>query len=391
MGHAQAAAGVAGMIKMVMAMGGGVLRKTLHVDQPSSHVDWEAGEIELLTEAVPWEPNGGPRRAGVSAFGVSGTNAHVILEEASTSPVEAGDEAGSSDRAPLKGPVPLPLSAKTEPALREAAARLHTHVEDNPDLDPADVAYSLATARAAFEHRAVVLGADREELLSSLASFANGTPSPNVLAATAQTGKLAFLFSGQGSQRPAMGRELYEADPAYAEAFDRACEQLDPELGEPLAEIVFGGGEGAAERLQGTAYAQPALFVTELALCRALASRGLKPDLLAGHSIGEITAAHLAGVLSLPDAAKLVVARGALMGALPAGGAMLAVAIGESEARESIQGKEGEIAIAAINSPTSLVLSGAEEAIEAAAAAWEGRGKQAKRPPVSHAFHSPLI
>ncbi|HEX6687767.1 MAG TPA: type I polyketide synthase, partial [Solirubrobacterales bacterium] len=238
-GHTQAAAGVAGVIKMALAMQQGVLPKTLHVDAPSSKVDWAVGEVELLSEQAAWEPNGHPRRAGVSSFGVSGTNAHVILEQAPA--VAAGAEESSKDghgggasaTEPLPGPIPLALSAKAEPALAEAAERLAAHLQADPDLDPTDVAYSLLATRSAFEQRAVVLGSDREELLASLTALAEGTPSADVLSGRAKDGKLAYLFTGQGSQRLGMGKELYEADEVFRKAFDAVCEQLDPHLDTP--------------------------------------------------------------------------------------------------------------------------------------------------------------
>ncbi len=387
-GHTQAAAGVAGVIKMTQAMREGALPKTLHVDAPSSHVEWEAGEIELLSEPVEWEANGRPRRAGVSSFGISGTNAHVILEQAPA--VEPDAEEAATARF-LLGQIPLSLSAKVGPALAESAQRLAVRLQANPDLDPTDLAYSLATTRATFEHRAVALGKDREELLASLAALANGDPSPNVLSAKAKDGKLAYLFTGQGSQRLGMGKELYEADANFRNAFDQACEQLDQHLGKPLKEIVFAKGKKAAALLEDTTYAQPALFAIEVALHRALAERGLSPDLLTGHSIGEIAAAHVAGVLDLDDAAKLVTARGRLMGALPTGGAMAAIEATEAEVAKSIAGKEDELSIAAINAPSSIVISGAEEAVEAIRTEWEEKGKKTKRLAVSHAFHSPLM
>ena len=375
-GHTQAAAGVAGVIKMTEAMRRGVLPKTLHVDEPSSHVDWEAGEIELLTEQVPWEGNGRPRRAGISSFGISGTNAHVILEEA------PGAEAVEETKQPLPGPVPLALSAKAEPALAEAAERLAAHIEESPELDPVDVAYSLATTRTAFEHRAVALGADREELLAALGALA---------VRQARDGKLAFLFTGQGSQRLGMGKELYGSDPLFKAAFDEVCEQLDLHLERPLKEIVFAAGKKAQAVLDDTTYAQPALFAIEVALFEALSKRGLVPDLLTGHSIGEIAAAHVAGVFDLPDAAKLVAARGRLMGALPKGGAMAAIEASEEEIAESIDGREEELSIAAVNGPTATVISGTAEAVEAVRAHWEEQGRRTKQLAVSHAFHSPLM
>ncbi len=390
-GHTQAAAGVAGVIKMVQSMREGVLPKTLHVDRPSSKVEWEAGKIELLTEQTPWEPNGRPRRAGVSSFGISGTNAHVILEEApAPAPLTEGGEPeeGGEAPAPLTGPILLPLSAKTEPALADAASRLAAHLRQNPELDPTDVAYSLATTRASFEHRAVALGEGREQLLGSLDQLAEGSTSAEAITATAAKGKLAYLFTGQGSQRAAMGKELYEADPVFKDAFDQLCEQLDQHLKTSLKEIVFGESE---EALDDTTYAQPALFALQVALFRALGSRGLSPDFLTGHSVGEISAAHISGVLSLPDAAKLIAARGRLMGALPKGGAMVAIEITEQEAAKYLAGKEKELSLAAVNSPASIVISGTSEAIEEAQAHFEEQGKKTKRLSVSHAFHSPLI
>jgi acyl transferase domain-containing protein len=393
-GHAQAAAGVAGVIKTVMAMQEGVLPKTLHVDRPSSEVEWDLGEIELLTEPEPWQRNGRPRRAGVSAFGVSGTNAHLILEEGPgvEDPGAGAEEDGSGGRS-FPGPLPLPLSAKTEDALRDSAQRLDAHFRANPDLDPKDVAFTLATSRTAMEQRAVVLGEDSEQILSALEALAGGDPSPDVIAAAAKdSARLAYLLTGQGAQRAAMGKELHETYPTYAAALDEACAAIDPHLGESLREILFAApGSKQAKLLGHTTYAQPALFATEVALHRLLQSRGLEPDLLCGHSIGEIAAAHIAGVLSLDDAAKLVTARGALMGGLPAGGAMLAVEASEAEAGAAIEGKERELAIAAINGPAATVLSGTEQAIGEAQALFKEKGRKTKRLAVSHAFHSPLI
>ncbi len=399
-GHSQAAAGAAGVIKMVLAMREGVLPKTLHADAPSSKVDWEAGQVELLDEAEPWEPNGHPRRAGVSSFGISGTNAHLILEEA-PSPVDlpsddgngADDPAVSSEPAALPGPVPLVLSAKSEPALRDQANRLAAHLRQHPKLDPTDVAYSLATSRGAFEHRAAAVGDSPEELLGILAGLGRGEAPAGLLSGTAvPDAKLAYLFSGQGSQRVGMGRGLYEAYPAYAEALDQACAEIDAHADRPLREILFAApGSAEAELLDLTTYAQPALFATEVALYRLLESWGLRPDLLAGHSIGEIAAAHLAGVLSLAGAARLVTARGQLMGALPEGGAMVAIEASEDEMAAAIDGRERELAIAAVNSPSSLVVSGAGEAVADLQARWGEQGRRTKRLAVSHAFHSPLM
>jgi acyl transferase domain-containing protein/NADP-dependent 3-hydroxy acid dehydrogenase YdfG/acyl carrier protein len=393
-GHAQAAAGVGGVIKMTLALREGLLPQTLHVDAPSSKVDWSAGKVELLREAQSWPANGRPRRAAISSFGVSGTNAHLILEEAP--PPEVDQRVAGETKAgdgPLPGPLLLPVSAKNEAALGEVAARLATRLGEDPDLGVADLAYSLATTRAALEQRAVLVGEDRTALQAGLAALQRGEPGSGTARGWAkQGGKLAYLFTGQGSQRVGMGRELHAAYPAFAAAFDEVCAQLDSQIEvDSLAAIVFGEGEGAAELLENTAYAQPALFAIEVALCRLLESFGVTPKLLAGHSIGELAAAHLAGVLSLADAAKLVAARGRLMGELPSGGAMLAIAASEAEAVESIAGRESELAIAAINGPSSVVLSGAAAAIEQLQALWGKKGRKTKRLAVSHAFHSPLI
>ena len=389
-GHAQAAAGVAGVIKAVMAMREGVLPKTLHVDSPSSRVEWESGKVELLTEAEPWETDGRPRRAAVSSFGISGTNAHLILEGAPER--DRARSKGGDGAKPLPGPVPLSLSAKSQPALAAQAQRLATHLRDNPELGLADIAYSLATTRATFEHRAVIVGSEREEVLGRLDALARGEETSGAtLGRATQGAKLAYLFSGQGAQRVGMGKELHETHPAYAEAFDSACEHFDRELEVPLADVVFGTHPEARELLDHTSYTQPALFATGLALYRLLESRGLRPDLLCGHSIGELVAAHLAGVFDLAGAARLVAARGRLMGELPEGGAMVAIEASEAELQEAIAGKDRELAIAAINGPGSVVLSGTAGAIEAAQAHWEEQGRKTKRLAVSHAFHSPLI
>uniref|UniRef100_UPI0011777236 type I polyketide synthase n=1 Tax=Amycolatopsis kentuckyensis TaxID=218823 RepID=UPI0011777236 len=368
LGHTQAAAGVAGIIKVVMAMRNGVLPQTLHVDAPSSHVDWSAGAVEVLTETRKW-PSDRPRRAGVSSFGISGTNAHTILEQ-------APDDVVVHDTAPV-GLLPVPVSAQTEPGLREQARRL---LAAERGALP-DVAFSLATGRAALPRRAVVLAEDDGDLVRGLTALAEGAPDPGVLRADVQPGSLAVLFTGQGAQRAGMGRGLYDRFPVYAEAFDAVCAEFDRLLERPLHDVVFAGST-----LDDTGSAQPALFAVEVALYRLFSSWGVRPDFVAGHSIGEISAAHVAGVLSLVDACRLVAARASLMQALPAGGAMVSIAAPES----AITLSEG-VSIAAVNGPESVVISGGESEVLAIAEEFAERGVKTKRLAVSHAFHSPLM
>ncbi|MFJ7153277.1 type I polyketide synthase, partial [Streptomyces sp. NPDC100445] len=366
-GHTQATAGVAGVIKMVQAMRHGVLPKTLHVDAPSPEVDWSAGAVELLTKSREWpQAEGRPRRAGVSAFGISGTNAHVILEAAEAEPAVERVVAPA-------GVVPLVVSGKSAEAVRAQAAGLARFLDADDAPNLTDVAYSLATTRTHFDHRAVVVAESVTEAREALASLRPQTVLDD---------RLGVLFTGQGSQRVGMGRELYAAYPVFADAFDEVCAAVDAKLGQSLKTVVFEAGE----LLDGTAFAQPALFAVEVALYRLVESWGVRPDFLAGHSIGEVTAAYLAGVWSLEDAAALVVARGRLMQALPAGGVMVAVEATEEEVAPLLS--DG-VSIAAVNGPTSLVLSGVQGEVESVVARFEGR--RVKRLRVSHAFHSPLM
>jgi acyl transferase domain-containing protein/NADPH:quinone reductase-like Zn-dependent oxidoreductase len=311
-GHAQAAAGVAGVIKMVLAMRHGIVPPTLHVDAPSSHVDWSAGAVELVTQAVPWPDGGHPRRAGVSAFGISGTNAHVILELAEPEPSAA--EPPAAEPAVVPAVVPWVVSGRDRGAVLAQAERLGAWVSDH-DVDHVDVAYSLVTTRATLEHRAVVVGGSLQELATGLAAVADGEPQ----AGWVQEGQLAVLFPGEGSQRLGMGRELYDRFGVFAEALEQVCAMLDEHLVVPLCEVMWGTDERA---LKNSAYAQPASFAVGAALFRLLESLGVNAEFVAGHSAGEITAAHVAGVLSLADACALVAARGRLMAALPHDGAV---------------------------------------------------------------------
>ncbi|MFD7559466.1 SDR family NAD(P)-dependent oxidoreductase, partial [Streptomyces sp. NPDC059835] len=386
-GHAQAASGVAGVIKMIMAMRNGVLPRTLHVDAPTPHVDWSAGTVELLTEEQPWETTDRPRRAAVSSFGISGTNAHLILEQAPQA--EAPEVTREAGEAPA-GPVPWLLSARTEEALREQAARLRDHVAAGEPA-PADVALALATTRARFEHRAVVAGADRAALTDALAALAAGTDSPAVVrAAVGAAPRTAVMFTGQGSQRPGMGRDLYESFPVFADAFDAVCAHLDPALGRPLKELVFAAPDSPeADLLDQTVYTQAALFALETALFRLAEHAGLTPALLIGHSVGEVAAAHAAGVLDLADACTLVAARGRLMQAARAGGAMIAIRAAEADVLPHLERHAGRLSLAAVNGPDSVVVSGDADAAHEIAEHFRSQGVKARQLTVSHAFHSP--
>ncbi|MFY1593310.1 SDR family NAD(P)-dependent oxidoreductase [Micromonospora sp. WMMD737] len=388
-GHAQAAAGVAGVIKMVMAMRHGVVPPTLHVDEPTPEVDWSAGEVSLVTEATPWPAVGRPRRSAVSSFGVSGTNAHTILEQA-----PAPQQPPSAAAAPVveRPVVPVPVSARDAAGLAAQAGRWAARIAADETLRPLDVAFSSVTSRSTLDHRAVVSATGRDDLLAGLRALAAGEPSGAVV--TGQAGgraALAVLFSGQGAQRAGMGRELYAEFPVFAAALDEACGHLDPLLPRPLREVLFAEpGTAEAELLDQTAFTQAGLFAVEVALFRLVESFGITPDFVGGHSIGEVTAAHVAGVLSLADAAALVAARGRLMQALPTGGGMLAVAAAEADVLATLEGL-ADVGIAAVNGPTSVVVSGAVDTLDDVERLWRERGARTRRLTVSHAFHSPLM
>ncbi|MHC3475580.1 SDR family NAD(P)-dependent oxidoreductase, partial [Streptomyces sp. 7R007] len=373
LGHTQAAAGVAGVIKMVMAMRHGVLPPTLHADEPSPHVDWSSGALRLLTEPTPWDGNGRPRRAGISSFGASGTNAHLVVEQA---PQEPPREAAPEPAADPAAPVPWVVSAKTDAALRAQVRRLREHVAADTRLSPVDVGWSLLTTRQPLERRIAVVGGSREELLAAL-----DTAAPQTSAADGQV----WLFSGQGSQRARMGAGLHERFPAFAAAFDEVCALLDPHLEHDLASVVLAGRPDLVDH---TTYAQTGLFALQVALARLLSAMGLTPRAVIGHSVGEIAAAHVAGVLDLPDACRLVAARATLMGRLPAGGAMAAIQADPAELAATLP---EPVSVATLNTPGSTVVSGPRDLVDQVAEHWAAQGRKTRRLVVSHAFHSALM
>nr|WTB28354.1 SDR family NAD(P)-dependent oxidoreductase [Streptomyces sp. NBC_00830]WTB35728.1 SDR family NAD(P)-dependent oxidoreductase [Streptomyces sp. NBC_00830] len=368
MGHTQAAAGVGGIIKMVMAMRAGTLPRTLHADRPSSKVDWSAGAVELLREPVPWPSSGRPGRAGVSSFGISGTNAHVIVEAfeaADPEPEPAAIEPGA-------GLPVFPLVVSGVGGVEGQAGRLGEWLADEPRA-MGDVAWSLASGRAVLRDRAVVLASGLDAARDGLDALAGGRAVAGVVTGGDVPGGTGVVFGGQGGQVMGMGRELHTTFPVFAAVWDEIWGLFGVE---PAA--VW---ELSEEELAGTQWAQRALFAYEVAVFRLLESWGVMVDAVVGHSVGEVAAAHVAGVLSLADACTLVAARGRLMGGLPSGGVMVAVRAGEEEVVPYLG--EG-VWIAAVNGPRSVVLSGEEAAVEAVAA----RFGRARRLSVSHAFHS---
>ncbi|MFE3603534.1 beta-ketoacyl synthase N-terminal-like domain-containing protein [Streptomyces sp. NPDC059142] len=390
LGHTQAAAGAAAVMKMVLALVHEHLPRTLHAQTPTTQVDWSADTVRLLSEARPWpREDGRPRRAGISSFGISGTNAHLVLEEAPAVPYEEP----AAPEPPTGSLPPWLVSAKDANALRGQAGRLAGYAAAHPEASARDIAHSLLTTRTVHPYTAVLTGRDREALRAAAEAFARGEApgSAGRVPAGAASGT-AFVLTGQGSQRPGMGRGLAAAFPVFDAALREVCAVLDPLLGRPLTEVMWAAEDSEeAALLDRTGYAQPALFAFEVALCRLLESWGVLPARLVGHSVGEIAAAQVAGVLSLPDACALVAARGRLMEALPAGGAMVAVRCSEDRILPRLAGREGEIALAAVNGPHSVVLSGTEDAVTALAAELSADGHKTRRLVVSHAFHSPLM
>ncbi|MCV7408097.1 polyketide synthase [Mycobacterium florentinum] len=377
-GHTGSAAGIAGLLKAVLAVENAEIPPSLNYDSAASGNDMKSRGLQVNTALEAWPNQGRPRRAGVSSFGMGGTNAHVILEEA---PAQPDSVVAEPQRVT---PLPWVLSARSEQALTNQAARLAAHLAADDESTATDVAWSLATTRSTFEHRAVLVGSQRQSLTAGLTRLAAGEPGA-VAGRARASGKTVFVFPGQGSQWPGMGRQLHERFPVFARAFDEAVDALDAQLRSGLRDVIWGLDP---QLLVNTEFAQPALFAIEVALAALLQSWGTDPDLVMGHSVGEITAAHIAGVLTLDDAARLVAVRGRLMAGLPAGGAMIAVGAGEDDVTPLLA--DG-VAIAAVNAQHSVVLSGAEPQVGAVADRLARHGARVHRLAVSHAFHSVLV
>lgn len=385
-GHLEGAAGIAGLIKAVLMVERGSLLPSGGFTEPNPAIPFTELGLRVVDELQEWPVVAGrPRRAGVSSFGFGGTNAHVIVEEAGS--VGADTVSGRADVGGSGGGVVAwVISGKTASALAAQAGRLGRYVRARPALDVVDVGYSLVSTRSVFDHRAVVVGQTRDELLAGLAGVVAGRPEAGVVCGVRKpAGKTAFVFAGQGSQWLGMGSELYAAYPVFAEALDAVVDELDRHLRYPLRDVIWGHDQ---DLLNTTEFAQPALFAVEVALYRLLMSWGVRPGLVLGHSVGELAAAHVAGALCLPDAAMLVAARGRLMQALPAGGAMFAVQAREDEVAPMLG---HDVSIAAVNGPASVVISGAHDAVSAIADRLRGQGRRVHRLAVSHAFHSALM
>jgi acyl transferase domain-containing protein/acyl carrier protein len=369
-GHLESAAGLAGVASVLASFRTAVLPASLHTSPLNPHLSWDRLPVRVLDQPIPWIPaDGAPRRAAVSAFGLSGTNAHVVLEEPPT-PLAAPSSVV---------PGPVILSARSALALRSQARRLRDRLAADPGLELADVAFTLATARSRFAHRAAVVGRDRGATVRALEALAAGEPAQNLIVGEARTrGKVALLFAGQGSQLAGMGGELYAAFPAFREALDEVCAWFAPDFPKPLQDVMFGD---ECALLDGTIYVQPAVFAFEVALFRGWERVGLVPDVVVGHSIGEIAAAHVAGVLSIEDAVKWVIARTRLTGEAPPG-AMIAIDAAAEEVTEQT------VDVAAVNGPRSTVISGDEAAVIAVARRFERLGRRWRRLPGTQAFHS---
>ncbi|WP_407068303.1 SDR family NAD(P)-dependent oxidoreductase, partial [Micromonospora sp. XM-20-01] len=385
LGHTQAAAGVAGVLKMVLAMRHGRLPRTLHAERRSSRIDWDSGAVQLLTEARPWPAADRPVRAGVSSFGISGTNAHVIVESVAEAPPEAAESESPQERA-----LPWLLSARTPQALAGQARRLREHLAARPDQRPLDVAWSLATSRGAFDSRAVLVAASAQRVADALDALAEGRPDPAVTRGEARpTGRCVFVFPGQGSQWLGMGLDLLDQAPVFAERMAACDAALRPYLDWSLLDVLRQAP--GAPGLDEVDVVQPALFAMMVSLAELWRSYGVQPAAVVGHSQGEIAAACVAGVLSLPDAARVVALRSRALRALAGHGAMASVALPADTVRDRIARFGERISVAAVNGPAAVVVSGEPEAVEELLAELAGEQARVRRIAVDYASHSAQV
>ncbi|MFI1076204.1 type I polyketide synthase [Streptomyces puniciscabiei] len=381
-GHTAMAAGVAGVIKAVLALQNGLLPQTLHAEQPSARIDWSSGAVRVLTESVAWPPGPGPRRAAVSSFGVSGTNAHLIIEQA---PRPAPVPRSSVDA----GRLPWPVSARSDRALRAQALRLHTYVTERPGVRPDDMARALSATRTAFEHRAVLLGSRPAELRGALGALARGEDHAELVRGTAGPWgrRPVFVFPGQGAQWAGMGAELLAEDPEFTAVIDECAAALEGRVDWSLPDVL----RGPAADLDSDAVVQPALFAVMVGIARLWQRSGVQPSAVLGHSQGEVAAAHIAGALGLPEALRIVLARTKAISRLRAEGAMVSVGLPAGDVEELLQEWAGRVSIAAVNGPDAVVVSGDAALLDTLRTGWEARGIQARRLPVGYASHSAHI
>ena len=389
-GHLEAAAGVAGLIKVILSLEHEVLPQHLHFRNPSSHIPWDRLPVRVVDEALPWARDGRPRIAGISSFGFSGTNAHVIVQEAP----EVAEVAAASDqveRTDDRRFNVLPLSARSPEALVQIADEYRSWLAAHPETSLAEVCFTAGTARAHFEHRAALVVNSTESARELLGALADGRPAPGLVRADcADTPKTAWLFTGQGSQFAGMARELFDTEPVFAETLTRCAAAVGDVLEKPLLDVIFDAdGPDAEETLRQTGYAQPALFAVEMGLARLWQSWGLEPDVVLGHSVGQYSAACVAGVFSLEDGALLLAERGRLFGSLPAGGRMVA-AFAAAERVESLTDEFPSLSVAAYNG-ANTVLSGPAQDLERAVAELSADGVRTEWLDTSHAFHSSLL
>ncbi|WP_392476632.1 SDR family NAD(P)-dependent oxidoreductase [Nostoc sp. C110] len=389
-GHLEAAAGISGLIKVVLSLQNQEIPPHLHLNKPNPHIPWHQLPLVVPTSAIPWNVGNQPRIAGISAFGISGTNVHIILEEA---PEQVQLQKSLERKLHI-----LSLSAKTPKALEELVASYAHHLENYPELELEDICNTANTGRSHFNHRLAIITSDKAELATKLSNLTAGQEVAGLFSGQisniTSSPKVAFLFTGQGSQYVNMGWQLYQTQPTFRQTLDKCDEILRPYLEKPLLSVLYPQSTALAENssiLDQTAYTQPALFAIEYALAQLWQSWGIKPDVVMGHSVGEYVAATVAGVFSLEEGLKLIATRGRLMQQLPSSGEMVSVLASESQVREVIASYTAKVAIAAINGPDSIVISGVGEAIQEICRSLAEMGITTKPLQVSHAFHSPLM